>query len=142
MARVRSKDSRAELELRRALHARGVRFRLHASDIFGRPDLVIRKYRLAVFVDGDFWHGNAWRLRGLASLEAQFPARTEWWAAKIRRNIERDEQVTTALESDGWRVVRLWESEVLRDPENAAARVAAAIPERSLTVQSRRHVQR
>lgn len=142
MARVRSKDSRAELELRRALHARGVRFRLHAGDILGRPDLVIRKYRLAVFVDGDFWHGNAWRLRGLPSLEAQFPARTNWWATKIRRNMDRDEEVTAALENDGWRVLRFWESDVLRDPESAAARVAAAIPERRLTVRSRRDVQR
>jgi len=104
-----------------------VRFRLHARDVLGKPDLVIRKYRLAVFVDGDFWHGNAWRLRNLPSLEALFPTRTEWWVAKIRRNMERDAQVTAQLEAGGWRVVRMWESEVLRDPDRAAQRVIAAL---------------
>ncbi len=115
MAAVRNKDSKAELALRRELHRRGVRYRLHARDVPGCPDLVIRRYRLAVFVDGDFWHGNAWRLRGLARLEDQFPTRTEFWTKKIRRNIERDREVTAALEDAGWTVVRVWESEVLRD---------------------------
>jgi DNA mismatch endonuclease, patch repair protein len=123
MARVRSKDSKGELALRRALHARGVRYRLHASDVTGCPDVVIRKYRLAIFMDGDFWHGNAWRLRGLPSLEAQFPTHTEWWTTKIRRNIERDEQVNAALRAEGWHVLRFWESDVLRDPEAGADRV-------------------
>lgn len=127
MAAVRNKDSRAELALRRELHRRGARYRLHAPDVAGRPDLVVRKARLAVFVDGDFWHGNSWRLRGLPSLEAQFPTRTEWWTAKIRRNMERDEEVTRQLRTDGWRVIRLWESDVLRDPAAAAETVIAAL---------------
>jgi DNA mismatch endonuclease (patch repair protein) len=127
MARVRSKDSKAELALRRAIHARGIRFRLHASDVPGRPDLVIRRHRLAVFVDGDFWHGNAWRLRGLPSLASQFPTRTEWWTKKIERNIERDREVDASLRADGWHVVRLWESDVLREPEAAADRVSAVL---------------
>jgi DNA mismatch endonuclease, patch repair protein len=129
MARVRSKDSRAELALRRALHAQGLRYRLHAGDVLGRPDLVIRKDRIAVFVDGDFWHGNAWRLRGLPSLEALFPTRTEWWTNKIRRTMERDKEVTATLRSDGWVVLRIWESEVLEDPVSAAGRVMAVIRE-------------
>jgi DNA mismatch endonuclease (patch repair protein) len=127
MARVRNKDSRAELELRRALHARGIRFRLHAADVLGRPDIVIRKYRFAIFVDGDFWHGNAWRLRGLPNLEAQFPNRTEWWTTKIRRTMARDREVSEALASDGWRVVRLWENEILADPAAAANTVVDAL---------------
>ncbi len=85
--------------------------------------MVIRAKRLAVFVDGDFWHGNAWRLRGLPSIEAQFPTNTEWWTAKIRRNVERDREVTEQLEASGWRVVRVWESDVLRDPGSAAEQV-------------------
>jgi DNA mismatch endonuclease, patch repair protein len=127
MAAVRNKDSKAELALRRTLHARGLRFRLHARDLPGRPDLVIRKYRLAVFVDGDFWHGNAWRVRGLARFEDQFPTNQEFWVAKITRNMERDREVTAALVADGWRVIRLWESEVLDDPAGAAERVHQAI---------------
>jgi len=95
--------------------------------VLGRPDLVIRKDRIAVFIDGDFWHGNAWRLRGLPSLEALFPTRTEWWTSKIRRNMERDQRVTSTLRDDGWMVLRIWESEVLDDPVSAAEHVMAAI---------------
>jgi DNA mismatch endonuclease (patch repair protein) len=127
MAAVRNKDSKAELALRRQLHARGLRYRLHARDVPGRPDLVIRKYRLAVFVDGDFWHGNAWRVRGLAHFEDQFPSNQEFWVAKIRRNIQRDQEVTAALVANGWTVVRLWESEVLASPTAAADRVQGAL---------------
>lgn len=127
MAAVKNKDSRAELALRRELHRRGVRYRLHARDVPGRPDIVIRRRRLAVFVDGDFWHGNSWRLRGLSSLEEQFPTRTDWWVAKISRNMQRDREVTAALENDGWRVVRLWESNVLADPVASADRVTDAL---------------
>jgi DNA mismatch endonuclease, patch repair protein len=129
MAAVRSKNSRAEVALRRELHARGRRYRLHAKDVPGRPDVVFRPQRLAVFVDGDFWHGNAWRVRGLPNLEAQFPNRTEWWTAKIRRNMERDEAVNQQLVAEGWRVLRLWESVVLADPVAAANCVTTALDE-------------
>lgn len=127
MARVRHKDSRAELALRRALHAAGLRYRLHAPDVLGRPDLVIRSRRLAVFVDGDLWHGNPdeVRRRGRTSLAELFPTRTEWWVAKIERTAQRDREVTEGLRSQGWRVVRLWEHDVLRDPEGCARTVLA-----------------
>jgi len=125
MAAVRNKNSKAEVALRSALHARGLRFRLHARDMTGRPDIVLPKHRLAIFVDGDMWHGNAWRLRGLEHLEDLFPTRTEWWTAKIRRTMQRDQQVTRALESSGWKVVRVWESEVLKAPGIVADEVAS-----------------
>lgn len=131
MARVRAKDSKAELLLRRELHRRGRRYRLHKRELIGTPDLVFGSARLAVFVDGDFWHGNAWKLRGLDRLEDQFPTNTEWWSAKLRRTIERDQVVTSRLRKEGWRVVRIWESEVLADPIGSADRV-----ERALTAQS------
>lgn len=127
MSAVGPKDSRAELTLRRELHARGLRYRLHASDVTGRPDIVIRKYRLAVFVDGDFWHGNSWRLRGLNSLEEQFPTNTRFWVRKIRGNMRRDREVTETLTNQGWTVIRLWESQVLEDPTRAADMVERAV---------------
>ena len=127
MSRVRKQELEAELALRRALHRRGLRYRVHASDVHGRPDLVIRSKRLAVFVDGDFWHGNAWRVRGLERLEDQFPTRTEWWVAKINRTMERDREVTATLEAEGWRVVRIWESEILDDADSSADRVLAVL---------------
>jgi DNA mismatch endonuclease (patch repair protein) len=127
MAAVRSKDSRAELALRKALHRQGLRFRLHAPDVEGRPDIVIRSKRLAVFADGDMWHGNAWRLRGLNRLEDMFPTNTEFWTKKIRRNMERDREVTQRLAEKGWTVVRLWESDILANPDEAAQRVLKAL---------------
>jgi DNA mismatch endonuclease (patch repair protein) len=129
MAKVRNKDSRAELALRRALHAAGLRYRLHAPDVLGRPDLVIRSRRLAVFVDGDLWHGNPdeVRRRGRATLAELFPTRTDWWVAKIERTAERDREVTAALREQGWTVLRLWEHDVLRDPDGCARTVLEAI---------------
>lgn len=123
MAAVRNRDSKAELALRRELHRRGLRYRLHARDVPGHPDLVIRSRKLAIFVDGDFWHGNAWRLRGLTNLAALFPTRTAWWVAKIERNMQRDREVTEQLENAGWRVVRVWESDVIADPASVATHV-------------------
>ncbi len=128
MAAVHSKDGKAELALRRALHRRGLRFRLHARDIEGRPDIVLRSKRLAVF--GDMWHGNAWKLRGLERLEDMFPTNTEFWTAKITRNVERDRQVTNRLAEQGWTVVRIWESDILADPDAAAQRCSTPSPPR------------
>lgn len=129
MAAVRGKDTKAELALRRALHRRGLRYRLHPPDVFGHPDIVIRSRRLAVFADGDMWHGNAWRLRGLSRLEDMFPSNTEFWTKKIRRNMERDREVTARLKEEGWTVVRLWESDILANPGAAANEVLEALKE-------------
>lgn len=125
MSRVRGKDTQPELALRRALHAAGMRYRLHPSDVPGRPDLVVRRVRFAVFVDGDMWHGNPdeWKRRGRESLADLFPTRTEHWVAKIQRNVQRDVEVNRQLRAAGWTVVRVWESEVRAAPAAAAARV-------------------
>lgn len=129
MAAVRNKDSKAELSLRRALHAAGLRYRLHAGNVLGRPDLVIRSRRLAVFVDGDMWHGNPEEVqrRGRKNLADLFPSRTEWWVAKIQRNMERDREVTETLQREGWIVIRLWEHDILADPDAAARKVLQAV---------------
>ncbi len=129
MAANRAKNTKVELALRRELHARGIRFRLHAREVPGRPDIVIRKYRLAVFVDGDFWHGNAWRRRGLKRLEDDFNVNREFWVAKIRRNMERDQEVTQQLKASGWIVFRFWESSLRQDISGAADLVEGAIKE-------------
>lgn len=107
---------------------RGLRYRVHPRDVFGRPDLVNRPRKIAVFVDGDFWHGNPdeWQRRGFDSMEEQFPvSKREHWTNKLRRNVQRDIEVTVALGEAGWRVVRVWESEVCRDVDAVAARIEA-----------------
>lgn len=125
MAAVRNRDSKAEMLLRRELHRRGLRYRLHARDVLGTPDIVIRSRRVAVFVDGDFWHGNAWRKRNLPNLAAMFPTRTDWWVDKITKTMHRDVDVTARLTAEGWQVIRVWESDVLENPAASAAGVLA-----------------
>jgi DNA mismatch endonuclease, patch repair protein len=131
MRSVKSKDTKPELALRRALHARGVRYRVHAKDVFGRPDIVIRSRKIAVFVDGDLWHCNPdeWKRRRRNSLAEMFPSRTDWWVAKIEGNAVRDRQVNAQLEAAGWRIVRVWESEIRADVSSCADRVANALRE-------------
>jgi DNA mismatch endonuclease (patch repair protein) len=132
MAAVRSTGTRPEMTLRRALFRRGLRYRVRTT-LPGKPDLVFPAARVACFVDGAFWHGAGWQERGYKSMEEQFEGRPrgEWWIAKIRRNIERDQEVTCALESDGWRVLRFWDTEVTTDPEKVAAQVEIVVRERA-----------
>lgn len=114
----------AEMLLRRALWARGLRYRVDASWVLGRPDIVFESARVAVFCDGDFWHGHDLDAR-LARLERGHNA--AYWTAKINRNVARDALVTAALEREGWAVLRVWESDIRRDADAAADAVEHAV---------------
>jgi DNA mismatch endonuclease (patch repair protein) len=119
----RNKDTEPELLLRRALHAAGARFRLHRQLARGcTPDLVLPGRHVAVFVDGDFWHGCPahGRVRRFRGPNAAL------WETKITRTQERDRRSTRLAEEAGWVVVRLWECEVRADPAAAARRVLTA----------------
>ena len=131
MRRVRSRDTGPEKTLRKALWRRGLRYRLYDRKLPGNPDIVFSGCKVAVFVDGDFWHGNQWRLRGHSSLEEQFAEspNAPYWVRKINRNVIRDSNATTALEYDGWCVIRLWESDLKNDLESCVQRVSAAVSE-------------
>lgn len=107
MRRVKGKNTGPELVVRRALHAMGKRFRLHRRDLPGRPDIVLPKDRLAIFVHGCFWHRHDGC--GRASIPATRP---DFWDAKFRRTVERDAEQTAALEALGWRVAVIWECEI------------------------------
>ena len=126
MAAVKNKGSTAELAVRRRLWANGVRYRLNVK-LPGKPDLVFPSRRVAVFIDGDLWHGNSWRVRGLPTLEAQFPNRTDWWVSKIKKNMDRDQAVNEQLRAAGWSVLRYWESEVLASPNRVTQEIIAAV---------------
>jgi len=120
MRRVRGKDTSEERMLRRELHRRGLRYRLHAPDLPGKPDIVFRRARVAVFVDGAFWHGHPERCR--------LPATNrEYWARKIERNAARDARVRRELAQMGWRVVRLWDFEVRGSVRRCGARVERVV---------------
>lgn len=135
MSRVRSRDTRPELAFRRAIWRRGFRFRVCDARTTGKPDLVFASSRLAVFIDGDFWHGHQWRVRRLASIDDQFSdtANKLYWRAKIRRNIDRDFRVTSANLDAGWSVLRFWESDLTRDLEGCVDMAVAAIKDRHRT---------
>lgn len=137
MRRVRSRDTGPETALRKALWSRGLRYRVHSKHLPGHPDIVFPGPRVVVFVDGDFWHGNQWRLRGLTSLEEQFRAapHAAYWIPKIRRNMVRDGDATGRLEYDGWRVIRLWESDLKADFESCVNRVVDEVSSRKGTTQ-------
>ena len=117
MSAIRSKDTKPEMALRRALWQRGMRYRVNVKELPGKPDIVFSKVRIAIFCDGDYWHGHNWALRGIASLDEELAGYSEYWQTKIRRNIERDRENTAKLKNDGWLVLRFWESEIKKNPE-------------------------
>ena len=106
MSRVRAKDTTPELRVRRLAHALGFRFRLHRRDLAGKPDLVFPRLGKIIFVHGCFWH----RHTGCA-LATHSKSRTEYWEAKFKRNVERDQWVRSELQAQGWEVLVVWECE-------------------------------
>ena len=123
MSRIRGKDTKPELLLRRGMHALGFRFRLHRKDLPGRPDLVFPSRRAVIFVHGCFWHGHSCPM-------CKMPAtRPEFWQLKISGNRDRDKRAVNALTAAGWRVMVVWECSIrglARLPPDAAVNAAAA----------------
>ena len=112
------KDTSIELLLRRALFKRGVRYRKNVKSILGTPDIAIKKYKLLVFCDGDFWHGREYH--GVKTHE-------RFWNEKIKRNRERDLEYTIRLRDEGWTVLRFWESEIRNDLDKCIQQIVDII---------------
>ena len=122
MARIRGRDTGPELQLRSRLWERGFRYRLGLRVGRTRPDILFTKQRLAVFVDGCFWHGCPQHY-------VRPRTRTQFWSAKLRENVQRDRRQTRALGCEGWKVLRIWEHEVFTNPTRVVGvieRVAGA----------------
>lgn len=112
MSRIGGKNTKPEILLRRLLHRRGYRFRLHAPGLPGKPDIVLKKYNTVVFVHGCFWH----RHKGCS--DATTPkTRTDFWLEKFRKTVERDCRKQAELEALGWQVLTVWECQLKSDPE-------------------------
>lgn len=118
MSRIRGQDTGPELRLRSLLHRAGFRFRLHAKQLPGRPDVVLPKYRTAIFVHGCFWHRHS------GCRNATTPStRREFWQEKLEGNVSRDARNCAALEAAGWIVRTVWECELKADAEGAVRRL-------------------
>lgn len=115
MQAIRSKDSTIEVLLRKELWSRGLRYQKNVKTVFGNPDIVFKGKKVAVFCDGEFWHGFDWENR-----KNQIKSRREYWIPKIERNIRRDMEVTETLEKAGWTVLRFWEKEIKNDTQLCA----------------------
>ncbi|WP_100638953.1 very short patch repair endonuclease [Marinobacter salexigens] len=117
MSGIRGKNTKPELVIRQALHAKGFRYRLHRKDLAGRPDIVLPRYRAVIFVNGCFWHGHSCHL-------FKWPAtRPDFWRAKIEANQARDRKNIDTLLGQGWRVFVLWECSI----KGAAAKSFAPV---------------
>lgn len=110
MSNIRAAGSKPEMQVRRALHAAGYRYRVHANDLPGRPDIVFRGRKKVIFVHGCFWHQHKECANG------RLPkSNTDFWRGKLARNVERDEEQVAALKALGWSVSIVWECEVKSD---------------------------
>lgn len=108
MSKIRSKDSRIEIEFRKALWNAGFRYRKNSTKYFGKPDLVLKKYKTVIFIDSCFWHG--------CKKHGTLPQTNKiFWKSKIERNKNRDKVVTKKLSKDGWNVIRIWEHQLNLD---------------------------
>lgn len=112
MQAIRGKDTTIELKLRRELWNRGIRYRKNYNKVYGHPDIVFIRKKVAVFCDSEFWHGYDWENR-----KNSIQSNRDYWIPKIERNIERDKEVNEKLESEGWTVLRFWGKEILKNTE-------------------------
>ncbi|MBZ9726356.1 very short patch repair endonuclease [Mesorhizobium sp. CO1-1-11] len=112
MSRIRGRDTKPEMRVRKALHAAGLRYRLHAGDLPGKPDLVFRSRRIALFVHGCFWHQHP---DPNCKLSRMPKSKIDFWRPKLEGNRLRDEKTRSALEARGWTVVEVWECQIKPD---------------------------
>ena len=110
MRQVHNKNSLIELMLRRELWKRGLRYRKNVNSIFGKPDIVFKSKKIAIFVDSEFWHGYDWKNK-----KKEIKSNKDFWIKKIERNIQRDKEVSKYLKENGWTVLRFWGNEIKHD---------------------------
>jgi len=122
MKRIKEKNTTCEIKLRKLIWHKGYRYRINVKKIPGKPDLVFKNKKVAVFIDGDFWHGYNWENR-----KNKIKANRGYWIPKIERNIQRDREVTAKLKSLGWQVIRLWEHEVKNDIQGSVEVITAIL---------------
>jgi DNA mismatch endonuclease (patch repair protein) len=124
MSRVKGKDTTPELLLRKALWARGIRYRKNYDKLPGKPDIVLTRQKIAIFVDGDFWHARGHQ----DNPGEEVASNREFWKRKLARNVERDKEVNDQLTQQGWLVLRFWESDIKKDIGAVVAEIESYMP--------------
>ena len=121
MQHIRSKDTSIEIKLRTALWHAGIRYRKNYKKLIGKPDIVITKYRIAIFCDSSFWHGRDFHIKKPVATNH------EYWDAKIKRNMARDDEVDKQLQAEGWTVLRFWDVDIDKHLEECVRAVKEAM---------------
>lgn len=122
MQSIRGKDTKIEVTLRKELWDRGYRYRKNHKALPGKPDIVFLGKKIAIFCDGDFWHGKDWEKN-----RHRIKSNSDFWVSKIERNIQRDSEVDSALREMGWKVLRFWESEINENLDLCVKRIEAEL---------------
>lgn len=110
MSKIRGKNTKPELLFRKALYAAGYRYRIDYKKLIGRPDIFLKKYKTVIFIDGEYWHGYNWEER-----KSKIKTNSEFWIAKIKRNMQRDNEVNHELNRLGYEVFRFWERDIKKN---------------------------
>lgn len=124
MQAVKSKGSKIEILLGKALWKSGLRYRKNDKTIFGKPDFTFKKYKIAIFCDSEFWHGKNWEVKKL-----DHKSNIEFWHHKIERNIQRDIEVNEVLIKNGWQVIRFWGKDIENYLQNCVTKIEEKINE-------------
>lgn len=122
MQAIRSKDTKPEKKLAKAIWAKGYRYRKNDKSVFGKPDIVFKRLKMAVFVDSEYFHGRNWETQ-----KFRIKSNREFWWPKIERNMKRDKEVNQRLHSEGWRVLRFWDKEIEKRLEEIINKVEKTI---------------
>jgi DNA mismatch endonuclease Vsr len=124
MQAIKASATKAEVLLAKSLFNKGYRYRKNNKSVFGKPDLTFKKIKLAIFVDGEFWHGKDWEIR-----KENIKSNRQYWIPKIEKNINRDEVVNTELIKSGWTVMRFWAKNIEKNTELYSDQVEQKIKE-------------
>lgn len=130
MSAIKQEDTEPEIILRRTLWNLGYRYRKNYKNLPGKPDVVFIRKKVAVFCDGDYWHGHNWAIRGYGSLEEELSTYSLFWRNKIMKNIERDKKINNLLHEMGWIVIRLWESDIRKNIDCCIKKIQDALNSR------------
>jgi len=124
MQAIRATGSKIEIALAKSLFALGLRYRKNDKTVFGKPDLTFKKYKIAIFVDGEFWHGKDWEIRKHDQM-----SNNDYWVVKIERNMHRDKNVNEELLKEGWKVLRFWGKDINKNMRTCTDKIIEVINE-------------